>query len=97
MRRRSGSSAASVLLLSLVVQAIPAPAQSNLCIQPGLFHSLTEPPCSYCSTQNRKGLIQNEDTVIALDSGSAQWRRSSAPPFSRRSAGDQRYLRSFLL
>jgi len=65
MRRRSGSNAASILLLSLTVQATPAPAQSNLCIQPGLFHSLTEPPCSYCSTQNRKGLIQNNDTVVA--------------------------------
>jgi hypothetical protein len=33
--------------------------------KPGLFKSLTEPPCSYVSTQNRKGLIRNDDRVIA--------------------------------
>jgi hypothetical protein len=31
----------------------------------GLFKSLTEPPCSYCSTQHRKGLIRLDDPVIA--------------------------------
>ena len=39
--------------------------QTNIIFKPGLFHSLTEPPCSYCSTQNRKGLVRNEDRVIA--------------------------------
>jgi uncharacterized protein DUF3179 len=33
--------------------------------KPGLFKSLTEPPCSYASTQNRKGFIRNDDRVIA--------------------------------
>lgn len=33
--------------------------------KPGLFKSLTEPPCSYASTQNRKGLIKPEDRVVA--------------------------------
>jgi len=33
--------------------------------KPGLFTSLTEPPCSYCSTQDRKGLIRHDDRVIA--------------------------------
>jgi hypothetical protein len=33
--------------------------------RPGLFRSLTEPPCSYCSTQNRKGLVRADDRVIA--------------------------------
>ncbi len=29
------------------------------------FEPLTEPPCSYCSTQNRKGLIQDDDRAVA--------------------------------
>src|SRR5439155_20561937 len=33
--------------------------------RPGLFQSLTEPPCSYCSTENRKGLVRPEERVIA--------------------------------
>ena len=33
--------------------------------KPGLFKSLTEPPCSYCSTQDRKNLIRGDDRVIA--------------------------------
>lgn len=32
---------------------------------PELFPPLTEPPCSYCSTQNRKGMIKPDDRVIA--------------------------------
>ena len=31
----------------------------------GRFKALTEPPCSYCSTQHRKGLIRGEDRVLA--------------------------------
>lgn len=33
--------------------------------RPGLFKSITEPPCSYASTQDRKGIIQSHDRVIA--------------------------------
>ena len=33
--------------------------------QPEQFKALTEPPCSYCSTQHRKGLIRGEDRVLA--------------------------------
>ena len=33
--------------------------------QPRRFKALTEPPCSYCSTQHRKGLILAEDRVLA--------------------------------
>src|SRR5947207_1024262 len=33
--------------------------------RPGLYHPLTEPPCSYCSTQNRKNFIKPDDRVIA--------------------------------
>ncbi len=32
---------------------------------PGRFKSLTEPPCSYASTQNRKGFVQSNDRVLA--------------------------------
>ncbi len=40
-------------------------AQRKLIARPGLFQSLTEPPCSYCSTENRKGLIGDHDRVLA--------------------------------
>ncbi len=33
--------------------------------EPGQFKSITEPPCSYCSTQDRKGLINGDDRVLA--------------------------------
>jgi hypothetical protein len=62
----------SLLGLALVVAAgdrsraemRPDPAPRML-VKEGLFKSLTEPPCSYCSTQNRKGLIRTDDRVIA--------------------------------
>jgi len=34
-------------------------------VPPGRFSALTEPPCSYCSTQHRKGLIRGDDRVVA--------------------------------
>lgn len=40
-------------------------ANRELLARPGLFKPLTEPPCSYCSTQNRKNLIRPEDRVVA--------------------------------
>ena len=40
-------------------------AEEAILPRPGQFHQLTEPPCSYCSTQNRKGLIRPDDPVIA--------------------------------
>jgi hypothetical protein len=33
--------------------------------KPGLFQPLTEPPCSYCSTQQRKNLIAPDDRVVS--------------------------------
>jgi len=48
----------------LAPQAWPESAAPVLA-RPGLFKSLTEPPCSYCSTQNRKNLIRPDDRVIA--------------------------------
>ncbi|MDA0751262.1 MAG: DUF3179 domain-containing (seleno)protein [Verrucomicrobia bacterium] len=34
-------------------------------IQPLLFEALTEPPCSYVSTEHRKGFVENTDKVVA--------------------------------
>ncbi len=31
----------------------------------GRYTALTEPPCSYCSTQHRKGFIREDDRVVA--------------------------------
>jgi hypothetical protein len=50
--------------------APPGPASTEtkaprLIARPGLFTPLTEPPCSYCSTQNRSGLIRPDDRVVA--------------------------------
>ncbi|MDA7627647.1 DUF3179 domain-containing protein [Verrucomicrobia bacterium] len=42
-----------------------ADANSNWIIKPHLFESLTEPPCSYVSTENRKGFVKPDDKVIA--------------------------------
>lgn len=33
--------------------------------RPGLFRALTEPPCSYVSTQDRKNLVRANDRVVA--------------------------------
>jgi hypothetical protein len=58
--------AVSAFLAGLSAFASPVlQAQTNVSFKPGLFHSLTEPPCSYCSTQNRKGLVRHDDAVIA--------------------------------
>ncbi|MCA9085193.1 MAG: DUF3179 domain-containing protein, partial [Planctomycetaceae bacterium] len=42
----------------------PAGSQEMI-VRPELFSALTEPPCSYCSTQQLKGLIRPDDRVIA--------------------------------
>jgi len=55
-------SAAVVMTMML---AASSAQESSVVLRPGLFHPLTEPPCSYCSTQNRKGFIHSEDPVIA--------------------------------
>ena len=39
--------------------------EAKLLARPGLYQSLTEPACSYSSTQNRKGLIRADDRVVA--------------------------------
>ena len=52
-----------LLLWPLLLPA--AESSRELLAKPGLFKSLTEPPCSYCSTQNRKNFIRPDDRVIA--------------------------------
>lgn len=52
------------LFVNGVVATEVAPTH-KLLRKPGLYKSLTEPPCSYASTQNRKNLIQSGDRVIA--------------------------------
>ena len=60
---------ASILLATalalLSVTALSAEEASKLLPKEGLHKSITEPPCSYCSTQNRKGFIQPNDRVLA--------------------------------
>ena len=54
---------ASVAVFSVIAAAEePAP---KLVLKPDLFAPLTEPPCSYCSTQHRKRLIDETDLVLA--------------------------------
>jgi hypothetical protein len=57
-----------VLLAGLLTQlALFATAQEENSIVPlkSKVEALTEPPCSYCSTQNLKSLIRGDDRVIA--------------------------------
>ena len=64
--RRSYSVIAAVtLMVGTDIRAVAEDGTLNLLPKPGLFKSLTEPPCSYASTQNRKGFIRNNDRVIA--------------------------------
>ena len=49
---------------TLATTARSAP-ERKLIPRPGLYKSLTEPPCSYCSTQQRSGLVKADDRVVA--------------------------------
>ena len=60
---KSISLAAALALLSAA--SLSAEEASKLLPKEGVYHSITEPPCSYCSTQNRKGFIQSADRVLA--------------------------------
>ena len=54
------------VLVGLSVATVKgAESPDGLLAKPGLHQSLTEPPCSYCSTQHRKKLIQDEERVVA--------------------------------
>jgi hypothetical protein len=45
--------------------ALAGDGEKKTVVKPGLFKSLTEPPCSYVSTQNRKGFVRPDDRVLA--------------------------------
>ena len=53
-----------VICVSSAVSGIQD-ATPQLIPRPGLYKALTEPPCSYCSTQNRKGFVKPNDRVLA--------------------------------
>src|SRR2546426_1406171 len=68
----------SVALHVAVRAADQAPPPPKLVLKPGLFHSLTEPPCSYCSTENRKGFVRPDERVLAWVRGAHN--RGALPP-----------------
>jgi hypothetical protein len=53
------------LMVLLIAVASANDDGPQILSKPGLFKSLTEPPCSYISTQNRKGIVRGDDRVIA--------------------------------
>jgi hypothetical protein len=59
------AASALVLLATPGAWGQTTPADAIERVAPGQFEALTEPPCSYCSTQHRKGLILGEDRVLA--------------------------------
>jgi Protein of unknown function (DUF3179) len=54
--------ALSVLIL---IEVARVRASDEFVARPGLYPALTEPPCSYCVNENRKGFIRAEDRVLA--------------------------------
>ena len=55
---------AALLVVGWLTWAVAAP-EGKTVARPGLYKALTEPPCSYCSTQNRKGFVRLDDRVVA--------------------------------
>lgn len=61
---RRAASIAVVLSASCAVgQLLPSGDIER--VEAGKYPALTEPPCSYCSTQHLKGFVQNDDRVVA--------------------------------
>jgi len=54
-----------LVLLLVRASASASDAPRELLPKPGLFKSLTEPPCSYCSTEQRKNFVRPDDRVVA--------------------------------
>ena len=54
-----------VVLSSTPICAEEKVVDDRIVLKPGLYQAITEPPCSYCSTQHLKGFIQNSDRVVA--------------------------------
>src|SRR6266545_3789053 len=60
--------AALSAVLGILLACAPTPGAEpprELLAKPGHFKSLTEPPCSYCSTEHRKNFIRPDDRVVA--------------------------------
>jgi Protein of unknown function (DUF3179) len=58
----------AVMPCGSVVAALPQednPPANGIIAKPDLFEPLTEPPCSYCITQHRKGFVKDDDMVVA--------------------------------
>lgn len=65
-RRARGNAFAGIAVILLAGIAKGAePPEPKLIPKPDLFTPLTEPPCSYCSTQDRKRLIAKDDLALA--------------------------------
>jgi len=60
---RNGLAWGILIWVSLGYHASAETADIVAC--PGRFTALTEPPCSYCSTQNRKNFVKPNDPVVA--------------------------------
>ena len=57
-----------LLLSGILAVGSPARAEDWL-VKPGHFPQLTEPPCSYCITEHRKGRIaarESEDMLLEI-------------------------------
>lgn len=54
-----------MLMLAALTLCAFTQQPDDVLVAPGRFQSLTEPPCSYCSTQDRKELIADDDPVVA--------------------------------
>jgi hypothetical protein len=66
--RQCVTSACALMTLLVSSSMVMGQAPKSLTIEKveaGQFKSLTEPPCSYCSTQHRKGLVDGKDRVVA--------------------------------
>ncbi|MEZ5964214.1 MAG: DUF3179 domain-containing (seleno)protein [Planctomycetota bacterium] len=44
---------------------VPPDVPPDVVARPGRYQQLTEPPCSYCATQDEKGLVAQGDRVVA--------------------------------
>jgi hypothetical protein len=53
------------LIMSVAAAGAASETSGEILARPGRFVSLTEPPCSYCSTQDRKNLVKPDDRVVA--------------------------------
>ena len=51
--------------IAAILVGLVCAAEPRVIIKDGAFKQLTEPPCSYCVNQNRKGLLKADERVLA--------------------------------